>query len=100
MPSNRAHSNGRRNAQQTQGGGYDLFDVVLFVGSNHLVWHILVAKKEFLRISPEDSRVVEEEVKLGGTLKRIEFWGKTLTATSAAMAVIAGAVFVYHLLAV
>lgn len=65
-----------------------------------LVWHILVAKKEFLRISPEDSRVVEEEVKLGGTLKRIEFWGKTLTATSAAMAVIAGAVFVYHLLAV
>ena len=64
-----------------------------------LVWRILVAKQEFIRLSPEDSRVTEAETQLDGKLKQIDFWGKTLTAVSAAMVVVAIMVSLYHVLA-
>jgi hypothetical protein len=64
-----------------------------------LVWRILVAKQDFLRISPDDSQVVEEEMKLGGKLKRLDFWGKALTAASVAMVIVTLAVTLFRVMA-
>ena len=63
-----------------------------------LVWRILVAKQDFLRISP-DRQVVEEEIKLGGKLKRLDFWGKALTAASVAMVIVTLAVTLFRVMA-
>ena len=61
-----------------------------------LVMRALVAKREFLRIAPGDRQVVDEEVKLGSKLNRIDFWGKTLTTVSVAMVVVTAVVLLFR----
>ena len=53
----------------------------------------------YQRISPGDRQVVEEEIKLGGKLKRLDFWGKALTAASVAMVIVTLAVTLFRVMA-
>jgi hypothetical protein len=56
------------------------------------VRRLFVMKQDFIRISPDDQRAVEEEETVRERLSRIDLWGKILTVLSAGLLVIAGLV--------
>jgi hypothetical protein len=53
---------------------------------------LFVMKRDFIRISPSNQHEVEQEEMIREELSRIDFWGKTLTALSAGLVVIAAVV--------
>jgi hypothetical protein len=60
------------------------------------VRRLFVMKLDFIRISPDDQRAVEEEEIVREKLSRIDFWGKTLTVISAGLVAIAALVVLFH----
>ena len=54
------------------------------------VRRLLLMKEEFIRISPDDQRVLESEEIVREKLSRIDFWGKTLTGMSAGLLMLLG----------
>jgi hypothetical protein len=61
-----------------------------------LVWRLVAADNDTIRIAPEDPKAVEEEVQLAHKLKRLDLWGKALTVTSVMLLLVGGAISVYH----
>jgi hypothetical protein len=61
-----------------------------------LVWRLLAAEQDTIRIAPGDPRVSEDAVVLTRKLARIDFWGKTCTAASVALLFLAGLAALYN----
>ena len=75
--------------------GYDYDLSAVAGGCGHrvaalFVRRLLLMKEEFIRISPDDQRVLESEEIVREKLSRIDFWGKTLTGMLAGLLVLLG----------
>jgi len=61
-----------------------------------LVWRLVAAEHDTIRIAPENPSVIEAEVQLTRKLARLDFWGKTFTVASVVLLLMLGATILYN----
>ena len=61
-----------------------------------LVWRLVAADHDTIRVAPGDPKAVEEEVQLAGKLARLDFWGKAGTVASVVLLLMAGVTALYN----
>ena len=63
-----------------------------------LVWRLVAADHDTIRLAPEDPKALAEEVALTRKLARLDRWGKVLTVISVVLMLMMGGISVYHVL--